>query len=309
MKKIFYILVILFSRDLVKGQWMVLKSGTTASFTKVSFPSEKIGFAITLSNILHTSDGGLTWQWAKHPDYGYLMAIHFISDSVGWIGGGNFPNGFVSRTRDGGKTWKRQTHPIKQIGSVYFIDETTGWAIGNDNSGYTLYETTDGGETWAAKTSGSDYLRTVFFNSQSSGWVVGDNGHILTTLDEGITWTNQNKNVAFHFKDVFVVSNTIAYAVGAFKYGGCYKTIDGGKTWQTQSVPTLAYLFSVYFITPETGWIAGDRGTILKTVDGGKNWIQQTTNTTEDLSGIQFPTATTGYAVGMNGILLKLISD
>jgi hypothetical protein len=47
------------------------------------------------------------------------------------------------------------------------------------------------------------------------------------------------------------------------------KTIDGGINWGRQTCPTVQNLVSAFFISPMTGWVVGNYGTILKTTDGG----------------------------------------
>lgn len=47
--------------------------------------------------------------------------------------------------------------------------------------------------------------------------------------------------------------------------------------------PTANTLLSVKFITPQKGWIAGEKGTILYTEDGGDTWEAQESGTEEDL--------------------------
>ncbi len=45
----------------------------------------------------------------------------------------------------------------------------------------------------------------------------------------------------------------------------------GGAKWEIQNGGVTAPLYDVSFVNPQTGWIAGARGTILHTKDGGKN--------------------------------------
>jgi len=61
-------------------------------------------------------------------------------------------------------------------------------------------------------------------------------------------------------------------------YGTVFHTTDGGVTWNTWSVPTLAHLQAVSFADVRNGWIAGwdwatQRGIILHTTNGGASWI------------------------------------
>ena len=64
-----------------------------------------------------------------------------------------------------------------------------------------------------------------------------------------------------------------------------------------QASHTTNNLRSVGFVTPQIGWAAGDKGTILHTQDGGQTWVIQITPTKHGLLrfSIHFP------AVGMGG--------
>jgi len=63
------------------------------------------------SRILHTNDGGKTWEeqlYNKNPAYS-LMAIEMLSETEGWAAGGELDAAFQGQfwqTVDGGKTWK-----------------------------------------------------------------------------------------------------------------------------------------------------------------------------------------------------------
>ena len=66
------------------------------------------------------------------------------------------------------------------------------------------------------------------------------------------------------------------------------KTDDGGKTWNRQSLNGGdAYnLKRIQFVSPKTGWIAGESGArrerqvyLAKTIDGGNSWVSQNFDT------------------------------
>jgi photosystem II stability/assembly factor-like uncharacterized protein len=73
------------------------------------------------------------------------------------------------------------------------------------------------------------------------------------------------------------------------------------------SANTQANLRSVTFADAKTGWIVGDKGTILQTADGGKEWKQATSPAQNDLNGVH---ANEGgkvvVAVGAGGTVLRL---
>lgn len=109
------------------------------------------------SVILHTNDGGATWQTvyqATRNDTDHVWKIFFPSRNIGYgsieytgnlSGRGNYYTYFV-KTTDGGKTWVEHPFvPSYDEEGCGFINDTVGW-IG----GWTglSYKTVDGGNTW-----------------------------------------------------------------------------------------------------------------------------------------------------------------
>lgn len=68
--------------------------------------------------------------------------------------------------------------------------------------------------------------------------------------------------------------------------------------------PTSNTLLAVKFITPEKGWIAGEKGTILYTQDGGDTWEAQESGTEADIKSLAFVNEKTGWAVGNGGTII-----
>ncbi len=56
--------------------------------------------------------------------------------------------------------------------------------------------------------------------------------------------------------------------------------------------------FSISFVDENTGWAAGQSGTIIATKDGGKTWIPQKSPRKEHLLCLQFTDKNHGVAVG-----------
>jgi photosystem II stability/assembly factor-like uncharacterized protein len=75
--------------------------------------------------------------------------------------------------------------------------------------------------------------------------------------------------------------------------------------WMQISVNTDA-LSSIFFTSPDTGFVAGDNAKIYKTTDGGGTWSNVHSGG-DGLKKIIFIDADTGYALGFNGILFKSV--
>ncbi len=71
----------------------------------------------------------------------------------------------------------------------------------------------------------------------------------------------------------------VARAGSRFVAAGLRGTVllsdDIGQHWRQVAAPVSSDLVSVYFATPEQGWISGQDGVILHTADGGVTWRKQ----------------------------------
>ena len=109
--------------------------------------------------ILHTVDGGKTWQRQKSGTDVYLFSIYFVDARHGWAVG---DKSILLETRDGGANWslhKIISASAKEMSAeeavvsqdpvlydVQFLDAKTGWVVGEFGK---IYHTTDGGQTWS----------------------------------------------------------------------------------------------------------------------------------------------------------------
>ena len=106
------------------------------------------------STILHTSDGGQTWNMQPSQPLPFnieLKKVRFISPQIGWVVG---DNGTVLKTTDGGQTWMKKTTGTRTaLLAVSFADEKHGWASGD---GGLIIGTSNGGTTWTKQKIGTN---------------------------------------------------------------------------------------------------------------------------------------------------------
>ena len=252
---------------------------------RVSFVDASHGWAVGgRGTILHTRDGGDTWEeQASGTDF-VLEDVVFLDRRHGWAVGG-WPRdyavaiyggmGVILATDDGGRTWRPQ------------LDAAAAWLSG------------------------------AWFIDRSNGWAVGEYGTVMRTRDGGVTWSQmRNVPTPAWLHDVHFVDHQRGWAVGA--YETVLKTNDGGMTWTHQQTPVprrpfglpLAYQ-AVRFASDGEGWIGGDHGNILHTADGGDTWTAEPIDLPEavlDLVNLSELTTTPGgaaWAVSPVGVLLR----
>jgi photosystem II stability/assembly factor-like uncharacterized protein len=169
-----------------------------ALLTAVAFPNTSNGWAVGAELhsgvILHTANGGMTWD-RQFPKAGQNYAadsfqgVAFPNPSNGWAVGTGSPDGdgIIVHTPDGGLTWGRQNAPgfAKILRGVASAEAHHACAVGDNG---TIVVTKDGGKTWVHRDTGTERLYRVAFPDITHGWAVGENGTILATSNGGDTW-------------------------------------------------------------------------------------------------------------------------
>jgi photosystem II stability/assembly factor-like uncharacterized protein len=233
----------------------------------VTFPTEGDGWACgRRGTILHTSDGGVTWDRQKSDTKYTLTSICFVDSLHGWAVG---DGATILHTEDGGHNW------VKQESAAYYKEDLTPEYLRSR-------EFSDMGKTWMQMEHAEPFfLMGVCFVDQQRGWIVTERTTILYTEDGGKTWQTQFTAGDFILVSVSFCDESNGWAVGEF--GHIYHTADGGRNWQKQAgeyylseetdlIVGKNFLFGVFAVNPRTAWVVGIDGYMARTIDGGKNW-------------------------------------
>jgi photosystem II stability/assembly factor-like uncharacterized protein len=152
MKKLFPIFILLCLPTIANSQWNTVSPFPAWGIYDVCFIDENEGW-IYDGDILHTTDGGITWENLYSSCGHSFNSFFFINSQNGWLTGVKE----IMKTTDGGKTWASQYYDYFTVfNSIYFTDELNGWAVGvyywGDLDTYEeMVETHDGGITWESK--------------------------------------------------------------------------------------------------------------------------------------------------------------
>jgi photosystem II stability/assembly factor-like uncharacterized protein len=128
----------------------------------VTFTDATHGWACgVFAAILHTADGGVTWEQLPNACDLPLYTI-FVKNGRGWCVG---DKGAYLTSQDGGSTWNYEGETIKSkmwFRDVFFSNPDKGWIVG---AGGTVIGTIDGGKTWEFHSGLSyDSKAFAFFN-------------------------------------------------------------------------------------------------------------------------------------------------
>lgn len=145
----------------------------------IAFPTRSAGWAIGGGGIYHTTDGGDNWTNVYSQSSG--VAVFFLDSLHGWVSAGNQT---ILRTTDGGQTWSSHEGG-EALTDIAFTDPLNGFAIAASRL---LYRSADGGATWlATQVSGEVYFRAVHFADANHGWLASET-NVWATTDAGDTW-------------------------------------------------------------------------------------------------------------------------
>ena len=307
-------------------------------FEDVFFINELKGWVVGQKNaqsgkyghvILHSEDGGLTWQEqysfaAEYNSPGFrLNAIQFVNETTGWaVGTGDWAadpeiSGILF-TDDGGATWTQQAQGVAvgQIVDLFFFDDQKGWALTDANSypdgSVQLLKTVNGGTSWELINTGQTGLITIgyairagkiCFQDSTTGWVLGIRNTLLKTVNGGDNWSSVTlPNEYTNTHSMAFCDQQTGYISGELNF----LTQDGGASWSEDHLIDRTFT-DLCFTDPLQGWMVGEWCNIYQTKDKGSTWERvEHSATTAAMKSVTFINEKSGWATGRAGTIIKI---
>ena len=237
--------------------------------------------------IIHTTDGGTTWDSIPSGVTVSLYTIEFINSDTGWVAGDD--DDLVStilRTTDGGASWGKQSlDGSNDYVPIWDVDFVEG-APGEPMQGYAagglggVWRTNDYGETWgdlSGKCGESNFL-SCYITDTITGWFVGTPSNtnpytIMHTEDGGKTFGEQTNPTEIKLNGVCFGTDLKGIAVGL--QGTIIYTSDGGTTWEASTDGGFTRWQSVFLAETGKAWAVGQDGKIIYSTDWGHTWTTQ----------------------------------
>lgn len=227
--------------------WEILREIDVEHPTTVAgFLNDRFGLTAGRHGEVHyTTDGGQTWPQAENQSM-CRFGLDIVNEKLAWhVGNG----GGVRVSTDGGQTWQVVTDLGGGIVEfISFIDAETGWVASRN----TFWRATnDGGQTWTEVTppEGIGQFVEVSLSTANDGYLMDNSGLLYITHNGGQTWTTESlgltdiplMNIA-HGAAIRFFNTDHGIIVASLAGGGqskvvAMKTIDGGKTWETEELP------------------------------------------------------------------------
>jgi photosystem II stability/assembly factor-like uncharacterized protein len=248
--------------------WTQISTGLNNSFNTVNIIDENNIILSGSTNIVKSSDGGVTWESLNIPNV-KVNKTFFVNSLIGHAA---CNNGTMLKTVDGGLNWyvTQSTNNVpSNFFTVYFVNENVGFSTREHTE---IYRTTDGGETWSEVSGINKAVYDFHFINENIGFLAGEYGVTFKTTDGGLTWNSilfQNGNYYnTSMYGIYFEDENIGYATGV--RGRIIKTTDGGNTWVQHSI-TYNDINQAQLFNSGVGYAQIGKS-YYKTVDNGDNW-------------------------------------
>lgn len=267
------------------AETMVSSESVRQNLYSTCFANEKVGWAVgDLGRIFYTQDGAQSWRIENAGTKRPFVSVSCADEKTAWAAG---QAGQIAMTKDGGASWQPLTSGTeKQLLSIAFVDRNVGIAVGDYG---TIVRTEDGGTTWtkipvaADLQLPEDYIGVVepgdivlyaaSWGSPNVVTVVGEFGMVMVSTDGGRTFRAGASGIETTLFGVFMADEQRGWAVGM--ESALLHTVDGGLTWQKQSVKTPpGFSLALYDVEVRgnLGWAVGNSGFLLHSQDAGVSW-------------------------------------
>jgi photosystem II stability/assembly factor-like uncharacterized protein len=320
-----FFLLLVNTTSFSQGTWERLSIPTDKFLRSVCFTDSLYGWVAGDSGtIIHTTDGGKTWNFQDSKTKNEIADIFFLDRNRGWASSFNYsvsPFGTVIlKTTNGGADWTSVAYPAENIfmNCILFLDSLNGWMGGMPHA---LVKTTNGGIDWTeAEVDSSVFSQfpvlNIKFYDRQYGYACGGMhdiaGVIWRTSDGGDKWyaIDPAEAPADEVFQLYLFDSLNVMGAGGdpdFGYGvGMIRTSDGGLTWNYHELGIIGNAFDLAFRTDKEAWAPlGPSLKLIYSKDAGSTWTDVSTPDSTSIYNLIFTDSLHGFATGRNGAVLK----
>ena len=311
----------------LQGSWEKIDVPTDQYLQSVFFTDSLYGWVSgNAGTIIHTKDGGDTWEIQDSGTGNDIMDVFFLNRDLGWASSFRYsatPYGTdILKTVNGGEDWSIEPYPEENIfiNCILFLDSLNGWMGGSPHA---LVKTTDGSNTWSQAAIDTTILS--FFPVLSIGFFDENHGYACGGMFEiaGVIWNTHDGGESWSVIDISDAPADEVYelhlfdslnVLGAggdpdFGYGvAMIRTSDGGMNWDYEELGLQGNAFDLDFRNESEAWAPlGASYLMIYSLDAGETWSQVTTPDSVAIYEMMFPDTLHGFAVGSQGAVLRYI--
>ena len=255
--------------------------------TAVYFPSPQKGWAVGHEGVvLHSADGGNTWQLQFTNPYRNLS-----NDELDQLSDEEFTK-------------------LPQKGSplldVWFKDESTGFVVGAYGM---FYSTTDGGKTWQDVSDRIDnydgwHLNSIQANANGVVYIAGEKGVLFRSMDFGESWETLDAPYEGSFFNVLIGEGPNDVFIFGLQ-GNTFKSTDMGDTWQKVDSDTTDGLMGGVVLGKNKVMLVGNSGVIATSLNAGKRFKSKSTKQRKALLAVDRLPNGQLILVGQGGVRIE----
>lgn len=281
----------------------------------VYFHNDNTGWAVgRYSLIIHTSDGGKTWQVQHHSksnDERVFLSTAFVDPLRGIAVGSD---SLVLVTDDGGENWRPMSlfssptyfnlmGRLEQMRAANRALEETARDKCIEKAKAAKTETSVDKDNQEGDTDPRDALPAEEVTSCVEA-AMHDHHTQMETLDAQLSKTPKfvplSSLPAINFHVIQFADNTSAYLLSDW---ALFRSVDFGRKWTLVKAEDVQKLNNFFFLNATTGWIVGDGGMVSRTTDRGITWKEVSLDEQWALTSVFFLNEKTGFVGGDAGVL------
>ncbi len=306
---------------------------TQPQLLKFEMKTNLIGWGITATDLVHTSDGGKTWQKQTPPSLSSVEYASFfaLDEKTIWL----LIDEQLFYSTDAGDHWQISKVPFVG-GRLQFLNAQKGFAItslgvGAGSEYVAIYTTADGGLSWQqvfthkpgeqADLPGSGQKSGMVFVDEQNGWITGNIPmenfvYVYRTRDGGVSWKLQEMPILNLPQGTFIETQAPVFfsttegvlparVIGAQpeqNFTVFYFTKDAGETWQFNAATPSSGRYSL--LNTNQFWLWGinedsAQSGLFTTKDSGTSWslLPTSENLADSLIKLQFVSEQDGFAL------------
>ena len=236
-------------------------------FTSVSFAGDEGWITGEPSMLLHTTDGGASWS--RIPLSEKLPGAPETIVALGPQSAEMATTvGAIYQTKDSGKTWKAMV--AEAVGVVRNLSRSEDGKYVAVSARGNFFSTWEPGQNaWVQHNrNSSKRLQNMGFGKDGRLWMLARGGQMqFSSPDDVETWDkplNPEVSTSWGLLDLAYRTPEEIWVAGGS--GNLFCSFDGGKTWQKDRgiEDTPSNLYKIVFVTPEQGFIIGQKGVLLR---------------------------------------------
>ncbi|MBD2486211.1 photosynthesis system II assembly factor Ycf48 [Aulosira sp. FACHB-615] len=236
-------------------------------FDSVSFSGKEGWIVGEPSLLLHTTDEGRSWSRIPLSEKlpGNPISVHALETNSAEMA---TDVGAIYKTTDGGKNWKAQVEAA--VGVVRNMQRSADGkyvAVSAKGSFYSTWE--PGQNAWVPHNRiSSRRVENMGFNDNGQLWLLARGGQIqFSEPNNAEEWQEAlypELSTSWGLLDLAYRTPEELWIGGGS--GNLLRSTDGGKTWEKDRdvEQVAANLYKIVFLSPDQGFIIGDRGVLLK---------------------------------------------